>query len=86
MLPGGARAPTPNTLFTVAVRDEEFTGTFAGEEASVLAKPAESTSLLEPSHAAALSKYAVDANKPVRVHKQPGFVIIALLYVSTHRR
>jgi hypothetical protein len=54
----------------VVGRDSEFTGTFAGESASVVAKPSASSPLIKPEHAAALSKYAIDPSRPVRPPKK----------------
>jgi hypothetical protein len=68
----------------VVGRDSEFTGTFAGEAASVAPKPSVSSPLIKPEHAAALSKYEVDPNKPVRPPKKarprPSFIrIVAIM-------
>jgi hypothetical protein len=63
-------------------QDEHFTGTFAGEVKPTQAKPANASSILNSRQAAALSKYAIDPNKPVRVRKParpaPSFGAIAL--------
>jgi uncharacterized membrane protein YfcA len=80
MLPAGAGPVRLIRWGTVVGRESEFTGTFAGEAAPVTAQPAASSPLIKPEHAAALSKYAVDPNKPIRSPKKarprPSFIRI----------
>jgi hypothetical protein len=69
----------------VAAKEPEFSGTFAGETTPVTAKAAASSPLIRPDHAAALSKYEIDPNKPVRpkkVRRPPSFLRIVLVVCS----